>query len=153
MKTRKTKGFDKQWFYVEEPDEKLPHGVYVDDPIRGECIAAFLHPCEAQIFTREKEIDQLKKEWAFLIKDNKANKEFGVDAIKAVLCNPDDKVCIQGSDEDRKIIAENLAHFAQMESLVLAISNDSAVMTFLGTHAEKICGDVEYMASFLRVSK
>lgn len=63
---KKTKGFDTQWFYVEMPDMDLPHRVFVDDPINGECIAAFKSATMAYIYTKDLEIDQLKKEYKYL---------------------------------------------------------------------------------------
>lgn len=40
------------------------------------------------------------------------------DKLKSVLCNPDDEVCISGSDEDRKILQNAIAEVENMEQNV-----------------------------------
>ena len=57
-----TEGFTDKWYWVEMPDEELPHAVLLNDPIQGECIARFKNAFDAQIFCKEQENDQLKKE-------------------------------------------------------------------------------------------
>lgn len=59
--------FNKQWFHVEMPDMDLPHSIFVDDPIQGECIAAFKHPFDALLYIKDLKIEQLKKEYKYLL--------------------------------------------------------------------------------------
>ena len=48
-----------------------------------------------------------------------------IEDLKAVLCDPEGVVCINGSDEDRRIIQESLS---QLESVVC--SDDCPFKTF-----------------------
>lgn len=53
-----TKNFTK-YFWIERPDEDLSYAVLLEDPIRGECIAAFLDAEDAKCFCIDKKLDEI----------------------------------------------------------------------------------------------
>lgn len=53
-----------------------------------------------------------------------------INDLKAVLCGPNEDCCIEGSDEDRKIINDSLKSIARLVDLVDSLCEDLTDGTF-----------------------